>query len=164
MKQLTGLLFSLLLFFSLCGCTASKDDKVQFYYCRDPELYQYFEADGVIRTETRDLSGHMRDLRYMVSLYLTGPLEEGLKNTFSRSTILISVTQTGSTVEIEISDQSPYLTDAELSLACACLTLTCMDFTPCDSVSITVGPQTITMDADSILLFDSLPQQETTGG
>lgn len=164
MKQLLCFLLSLLSLFSLSGCNSSDNNTVFFYYSRSPELYQYFEEDSVIHAEQRDLTGHRNDLRYMLGLYLAGPLEEGLTTPFTKSTRLISVEQKENVVFIELSDHASIMTDVEFSLACASLTLTCLHFTQCDAVSIVSGDRSITMNGDSIVLYDSLPQQEPTGG
>ena len=148
----------------LAGCSSGQRDGTLFYYCRDPEQYRYFEEDGVIHPESRDLMNHRNDLRYMVSLYLAGPMEEGVASPFTKATKLISAELREDVVYIELSGHNKILTDSEFSLACACLTLTCMDYMPCQAVSITSGDRNITMDAQSILIYDILPQQETTGG
>lgn len=150
--------------FLLNGCGSGEQNTVSFYYCRDPAQYQYFEKDGVIQSEQRDLLGHRDDLRYMVGLYLAGPMNEGLVIPFSKSTKLLSVRKEDSSILIELSDHSKVLTDSEFTLACAALTMTCMEFTECSNVTIASGGRSITMNADSIILSDILPQQETTGG
>jgi len=164
MKRILCFLLSVLVIFSLSGCHSSERSGVSFYYCRDPELYQYFDPEAVIQSETRDLVGHMGDLKYMVGLYLAGPLEEGMAIPFSKSTKLLSVQKDGDSILIELSDHTKALTDSEFSLACAALTMTCMDFTTCSEVTILSGERSITMNAGNIVLSDSLPQQETTGG
>ncbi|MGM9590213.1 MAG: GerMN domain-containing protein [Faecousia sp.] len=118
----------------------------------------------MIHSEERDLTGHRDDLRYMVGLYLAGPLEEGLSIPFTKTTRLLSAEKTDGIITIELSDHTYTMTDSEFSLACACLTLTCMSFTECESVTVISGPRSVTMDKNNILLYDSLPQQETTGG
>lgn len=148
----------------LAGCNSPEQNGASFYYCRESSNFRYFEEEGVIRAESRDLTGHRNDLHYMVSLYLAGPMEEGLVSPFTNATMLISAELIENKVYIELSDHDRNLTDAEFSLACACLTLTCTDYTSCESVTITSGDRSITMDANSILLFDSLPLQETIGG
>ncbi len=148
----------------LSGCRSAKREGTLFYYCRDPQQYHYFEKDGVIHGESRDLLNHRNDLRYMVSLYLAGPMEEGVVLPFAKATRLLTAEMKKDTIYIELSGHNKILTDSEFSLACACLTLTCMDYMPCQAVNITSGERTLTMDAESILLYDDLSRQETTGG
>ena len=108
------LMFLLLITLMLSGCSAEDPNTVQFYYCRDPHQYQYFESDAVIRAESRDLLGHRNDLKYMLGLYLAGPLEEGLVIPCSKSTRLLSVTNDGGKILIELSDHNTSLTDKHL--------------------------------------------------
>jgi len=164
MKQLAAALLCCLMALSLLGCRSADTGTVSFYYYRDPEQYQYFESDSVIHAESRDLVGHLGDLKYMVGLYLAGSMEEGMAIPFSRSTKLLSVQQTEGSILIELSDHTKILTDSEFSLACAALAMTCMDFTDCKNVTISSGNRSITLQADDIILSDNLPQQETTGG
>ena len=164
MKRLISVLLCCLMVSTLLGCHSADPGTVSFYYCRDPEQYQYFESDSVIQAESRDLVGHLGDLKYMVGLYLTGPIEEGMAVPFSKSTKLLSVQQEGLHVFVELSDHTRALTDSEFSLACAALAMTCMDFTGCKEVTISSGSRSITLNADTIVLSDNLPQLETTGG
>ena len=164
MNRILACFLAAALVLSFSGCKTQDSGDVTFYYSRSPEQYQYYAGDGVIRTEMRTLSGHRQDLQYLVGLYLAGPLDESLISPFPKSIHLLSVEQTGSAVHIELTDQSRIMSDSEFSLACACLTMTCTQFTGCDSVTVISGDRTITMNADSILFMDPLPQQETTGG
>ena len=158
------LVFLLAMLLLLTSCSSKPREGTLFYYCRDPEQYRYFEEDGVIQPESRDLLNHRNDLRYMVSLYLAGPMEEGVILPFTKATKLISAEMRENTIYIELSGHNKILTDSEFSLACTCLTLTCMNYMPCQAVSITSGERSLTMDAQSMLLYDDLPRQETTGG
>lgn len=149
---------------ALCGCSKPETNSVSFYYCRDPEFYQYFEEHGVIQPEIRDITGHRSDLRYVVGLYLAGPLEEELRSPFSKTARLVSVQKSGTSILIQLSDETQNLSDASFSLACACLTLTCMDAFSCNEVTVTSGERSVTMNENSIVLFDTLLPQEATGG
>ena len=164
MKRFVCMICVLLLCTLCCSCSSSDGNDVTFYYSRTPEQYQYFESDSVFQKEYRNLSNHRNDLKYVISLYLTGPTEEGLAIPFSKSTKLLSVQHNEDSVLIELSDHTRALTDSEFTLACAGLTLTCMDFISCREVTVISGERSITMDSENILLFDTLPEQETTGG
>ena len=158
------LLILAIVFLLLTGCSSPQREDTIFYFCRSPEQYRYFEEDGVIYSESRDLMNHRNDLRYMISLYLAGPMTEGVVSPFTKATRLISAELRNNAVYIELSGHNNILTDSEFSLACACLTLTCMDYMACEQVTITSGDRSITMNTQSILLYDTLPQQETNGG
>ena len=156
-------IFLILLFF-LSGCHSSESSETAFFYCRDPKSDPYFEDGSVISEEYRDLAGHRNDLQYMVGLYLAGPVEEGLVAPFPKSVRLLSVKKEKDCIRIELSEHSQMLTDSEYALACACLTLTCLNYTDCQAVCVSSGTRSLTMTADQILLLDTIPQQETIGG
>lgn len=164
MKKIFSVLLCCFMILALVGCHSSDTGAVSFYYCREPDQYQYFESGSVIQVEYRDLIGHQGDLKYMVGLYLAGSMEEGMAIPFSKSTKLLSVQQTGHSILIELSDHTTVLTDSEFSLACAALAMTCMDFMDCEDVTISSGNRSITLQADNMILSDNLPQQETNGG
>jgi len=164
MKRFVCCIILFALMISLTGCSSPSFDPVSFFYCRKPEEYQYFETDGVIASEVRDLTGHYGDLQYLVSLYLAGPLEEGLVCPFPRSTRLVAAAITNNTVHIELSDLGNVLTDSEFSLASACLAKTCILFTDSTAVTIKSGVRTITMNTQNIVLFDNAIPEATEGG
>ena len=163
MKQkILAVILILMLF--LTACQSVNPDSVTFYYFREPQQYQYFEDNSVICTEKRDLLSHRSDLQYMAGLYLAGPLEEGMASPFTKSTRLLSIQQLDSEILVELSEHAGTLADSEFTLSSACLAMTCMDFLPCDAVTITAGDRSVTMTRENIVLFDSLHQQETNGG
>ena len=164
MKRPLCLSIVLSLLLCLCGCGSPAIDPVDFHYCRNPDQFQYFETDSVIRHESRDLTGHMGDLRYMIGLYLAGPLEEGLVCPFPAQTRLLSVKTEGDTAFIELSDLEQLLSDSQFSLACACLTLSCMSFSSCTAVTITSGSRSVTMNTDNLSLFDASVMEEAANG
>ena len=162
MKKCIALLLILTCFF-LWGCESAEPNGVSFYYSRHPDQFQYFQDDSVITSEIRDLAGHRNDLRYMVGLYLAGPLEEGLANPFPKTIHLINVEQEEGRITITLSGHSSILSDSEFTLGCTCLALTCMNFTECTQVTVTSGTRTITLERNNILLADTL-QQASNGG
>ena len=164
MKRTLCILICVIMLFLLAGCQAPDNNLVRFYYCRNPQSNFYFEEDSVIHAELRDLAGHRKDLQYMLGLYLAGPMDEDLITSFSKQTRLLSVQQEGDNILIELSDHTKALSDSDFSLFCACLTLTCMDFIQCQSVTVSSGDRTVAMNQSNIILQDTLPLQENTGG
>lgn len=163
MRRLTSLVLTAVLVFALPGCGRLKDsekDSITFYYQRAEFLYG--EEDSVIASETREASGHAADLSYLLSLYLAGPLDEGLVSPFPRGTRLLSVQEEDDTLLLEISDTEDSLSESRFSLACACLTMTCLELSAAGNVIITSGERTITMTRDSFLLSDGTVPETTT--
>ena len=165
MKRIIVCFLCLTMLASLCGCQSVENgNTISFYYCRTPEQYRYFEEDGVICTETREILSHRNDLKYILSLYLAGPLSEGLMIPFNKSTRLLSLSQNSDELIVELSDHTNSMTDSEFSLSCAALTLTCAEISTCQQITINSGTRSVTMNPDSITLFDTLHQQKNIGG
>ena len=148
----------------LAGCSSHSLEPVSFYYCRKSDAYQYFQEDGVIAAEDRDLTGHTSDLRYLTALYLAGPLEEGLVCPFPRNTRILEANAENTAIQIELSDFGNSMTDSEFSLAAACLSKTYMEHFGTDKVTIKSGARTITMSEKNIILFDTTILETTEGG
>ena len=163
MKRFLCFLSIILLFF-LSACQPADPDSVNFYYCRDPQQYQYFEEDSVICAEKRNLPGHRSDLQYMAGLYLAGPVGEGVISPFTKSTRLLSIRKDDVSILVELSEHASTMTDSDFIVSCACFAMTCMDFVPCETVTISSGSRSITMNHENIVLLDAVYQQHINGG
>lgn len=163
MKRLTGLVLLLCLVFSGCGTSGERIvEPVTFYYLQTN--YSYGSEGSVIASEEREASGHRRDLNYLLALYLMGPSSEALASPVPQGTRVLFVEPEGTAIHLNLSDAAEALTDAEFSLACACLTLTCLDLTGADAVTVTCGSRSVTMNHENLTLFDSsttAPTEET---
>lgn len=154
MKRLISLAFLLCLTFT--GCAKFGDrikEPVTFYYLRAE--YQYGSDSGVIGSEEREASGHRENLSYLLALYLMGPSGEDLVSPIPRGIRFLSVEQTDTLITLNLSDTASVLTDADYSLACACLTLTCLDLTEAETVTVNSGTRSVTMTWDNLILYDS---------
>lgn len=145
---------TILLSLFLSGCQVLGDhmkEPVAFYYVRSD--YQQ-DLTEVIVSEEREASGHLNDLSYLMALYLMGPVDETLLSPIPRGTRIIPVENSPAGVTLKLSESAKTMTDAEFSLACACLALTCMEITDTDEVTITCADRSITMSADTLALYD----------
>ena len=141
-----------------CGSSGSPTEPVSFYYLlREPELV-YNRDDGIIRPETREGAGFAPDAAALLGLYLQGPLDDTLDSPFPAGTKLVSLHREGSTLTLELSRPFSSLQGLDLSLACACLSLTAIKLTGVENVTIRCDQINVTMDRDTLLLIDtSLP-------
>lgn len=147
MRKLLVILLAALL---LCGCAADKG--IHFYYLRTE--YEYGTADGVIASETREITGYDDDLNYLFRLYLEGPLNDSLTSPFPRGTYLLNTLLTGDTLTLVLSVEYSALEDLEQTLANACLASTGFQLTEAEQIIILSGKETYTLDRSSITLFD----------
>lgn len=138
----------------LSGCSFFGDrirEPVTFHYlCGN---YQE-ELCCVIVSEERETSGHTQDLSYLLALYLMGPTEEDHASPLPSDTRITSEIADGH-ILLELSGISPAMSDIDFSLACACLTLTCLDIVDAEDVTIRSGDREKTMNSASLTLYDT---------
>lgn len=159
MKRLLCLI--LLLILLLCGC--GKGEQVIFYY--RPVDYLTDHNGSVLSPETRTVTGYSDNPQFLISLYLAGPLDQELESPFPKGTKLQSLLINGDQLTVQLYDLPQYLSDAEFALACACLSMTCMEFTSTESITILCGDRSVTMDQSILTLSDiPVPTQTSTGG
>ena len=159
MKRLFCLILAWCLLLS--GCTLTGEhikEPVTFYYVRSE--YPFTAKDPILASEEREASGHRDDLTYLLALYLIGPTDEELVSPIPKGTRIYSAEVKDGTVYLNMSDTDSTLTDSGFTIACACLSLTCIDLTGAQAVTITSGGREVTMTADSLMLYD-IPTETT---
>jgi len=155
MKKILALLLVIVMALSLTACADSS--AVTYYYVRNEDEYLYGEADGVMVGESREAAGHVDDLRYLLILYLHGPVSENLKSPFPMGTKLVDLTREEDALTVQLTSMFTVLEDTDLTLACACLAQTCFALTDVQTVTIhAMGLETVTMTLgrDDLLLTD----------
>lgn len=151
MKRSLGVCLLLCLF--LCGCGMERmKEPVTFYYLKSN--YEYFSCNGVIDREEREAAGHREDLSYLLALYLMGPTEEELRSPLPRGVWILAAAQEARQITIQLSDTLENMSDLDYSLACACLSMTCLDMTDAERVTIISGDRSVTMGWDTLTLYD----------
>ena len=116
----------------------------------------------MVVSEQRDAAGHRNDLSYMLALYLMGPVNNSYTSPIPRGTRVYVKENENGKIELELSEAARTMTDAQFSLACSCLTLTCLEITGAEQVTVTNGDRVISMTKDNLMLFDSPSQIQTT--
>jgi len=153
------LLVSLLL--SGCGFFGDRiSEPVTFYYVRSE--YDFGREPAVITSEEREASGHRNDLSYLLALYLMGPAQEEHRSPLPPGTRILNPMQKGDSITLELSIPADTFADPELTLACACLTLTCLDITDAKEVTVLYRERSLTMTRASLTLIDESTVQLTT--
>ncbi len=156
-KAMIALILALCLLLPGCGSGSSP---VRFYYPRSD--YSYFASEQVMVAEERDISGYEGNLHYLLSLYLVGPLVEGLTTPFPQGTRLMTVEQKDSHVTINLSDLHGSVSDARFTLGCACMATTAMEAGGFQSATINSGERSLTLSAEDLLLTDDILPTEGT--
>jgi len=144
---------------ALTGCGLSQEAS-RFYYPRTEYLFN--DPEPVVAWERRDTAGHSQDLRYILSQYLMGPLDQKLQSPLSQGTRMTALEIAGSEVTVTVSEEAEALSDARFSLAAACLGLTAMD-TLKGSVSLTLvcGDRSVTVTGENLLMYEAPFPEET---
>ena len=154
MKRLTCLLLICCLFLS--GCTmfgARVKEPVTFYYIRS----DYQETmQSVIGSEIREAAGHRSDLPYLLALYSMGPSSESLVSAFPKNIKIIPTEHTEKGIVLSISDELLDMTESEFTLACACLSLTCMELTDAEKITLVSGERKLAIRKDNLLTLENL--------
>ena len=157
---------SILLILALCLCfpacsrkTERIQEPVSFYYLR-AEL-TYGGDDSVICPQQAESAGHEKDLVWLLNSYFQMTPAEGLINPFPSGTKLVSVTIEESTANVVVSDVFCLNHDMDLTIACACITMTVMELTDVETVTVRTinttlnGAQQIVMNKSCLLLIDN---------
>ena len=156
-RLICSALLLLLLLALLPGCSERSKEPVTFYYLR--QNYQE-NMDTLIASEVREVSGHRDDLKYLLSFYLMGPADKELCSPLPRGAVLYQLEQTDTELTITLSDTSSTLSDGEFTLASACLSLTCMDLLPLESVTVASGSRNRTIRRSDLILTDTVKPEE----
>lgn len=151
------LCFALILPFT--GCRQEEETKtVDFYYLRQKDSFVYGADDGVIARESRDCSGHTSDIRYLLTLYLQGPVSEDLRSPFPSGCVLENIKYDRGMMTLVISGPLSNLEGLNKSLVCVCLAKTCFSLTQAQSVQIQVRTSTDkTVTLNTISRADLIP-------
>lgn len=139
----------------LCGCGGYAQglrDPVTFYYVRAD--YREDMSDP-IGSERREASGHQNDLAYLLSLYLMGPVQSDLYAPLPRGTKVLALERSGEELRLALTDTEEKLSEAEFSLACACLSRTVLGLTQAQTVTVTSGGRSVTMTRDNVSTYDT---------
>lgn len=167
MKRLFGLILTLALCLSLCACGSGKDkiqQPVNFYY-RCSEL-SYDTSDGLIRAYVAEAAGYTEVLP-LLRLYLQGTTDAAFTSTFPAGIQLLDAYVMGKTIYLELNESMADLTGIDLTIACACLTMTALELVDATNVCISAngaamdGSPSITMSLNDLILQD-LYTPETT--
>lgn len=163
-RRMTAILLCLCVLV-LCGCQMQPDSAgirkpVKFYYKVNQPVGTQAVAEQAVDCEQREAAGHETDYRWLLDAYFEGPSQENLVAPFPKSTTLRAAALDNGTMYVDVSKDLAELTGIDLTLACSCIFLTCMEFDGVQAVSITAngesmdGKQMITLSAEDLFLED----------
>lgn len=162
MKKIVALSLILLLVISCIGCSKEAPDyqrPLNCYYLS--KTIQYNTSNAVIGCE--QVEGALlvnESLGQFLRQYLKGPDSKDLVSPFPAGTFLVHLAIDNDTVKVRLSNEFSILTGHDLTLACACITLTILDYTGLSYVSISVegaslnDKMTLTLSRDDLIFLD----------
>lgn len=153
MKKLLCFLFMLSLSVSLMACSSRGEeitDPVTFYYPR--RQINYESEDGVI--VPRVISRQDLDQKALLNLFLLSRADEISRNPFPVGTQIERIETAGKSSVVTLSDSLSDLKGIDLTIACACFTLTAAEILDVETVTVQTPNEEIkvTMSASQLLL------------
>ncbi len=163
-RKSTALILCLFLLVGLYGCAGQSHgdplkSPMKFYYKTSDASYG--DGQGATDYELRETYGHESDYVWVLTEYLKGPISQKLTAPFQRSVSIVSAERSGSQLQLRMTQELANLSGADLTVACACITLTCLEFPGVEAVSIRAvgskldGKTEILLNRNSLLLEDS---------
>ena len=159
MKRMICLLLSLSLLLGLPACAHHVDapkEPVRFYYPRHIDHFQYSDPDGVITHELRESAGYTERYTYLLNLYLRGPVTQELQDPFPVGTSVLSLELDPSSAELILTDSFAQLSGMDLTVACACLTLTVHGLTGAETLTITTQNRKLEPDGKIVMKLSDI--------
>lgn len=159
MKRVFCIFLSLFLLLPMASCALQDRDlqePVSFYYRKKDPAH----SDAAISKELAEAAEHREDYDYLLSKYLKGPTSDVLQRTFPSGISVIDLEIDGTAAALVLSDFFSTLSGLDLTLACACLTLTVCELTGTEQLTIRTqttlldGSKAITMALKDIVLLD----------
>ena len=151
----------------LCGCaptTADLNEPIRLYYLSNNNLQTDQSFYAVQSIEGIDFQG---DAKQMLAAYFNPENAGNCVFPFPDNLQVITVSPTESGTELTLSSDFATLEGIDLTLACACITMTLCEYLQINSVTISAqgtqlaGKASITIHKDSLLLWDNTPIPET---
>lgn len=161
MKRSICILLLLSILFSMAGCHQEQEkvhQPVNFYYPRVEATFG--SADSLIAPIIAESADYANDTVGLMTAYLQGPKDEHYLSPFPAGTQILGFEENNGFIRLTMSRNFANLTGMDLTLACACLTLTVLDLTGGNSVRISVpgatlnGAEYIRMDRNCLNLLD----------
>ena len=161
MKRSICILLFLSILFSMTGCRREQEKiqvPVNFYYPRQEATFG--SADSLISPMVAEGADYADDFMGLLTAYLLGPKDDNWRSPFPAGTQILGFEENNGFIRLTMSRNFANLTGMDLTLACACLTLTVLDLTGGNSVRISVpgatlnGAEYIRMDRNCLNLLD----------
>lgn len=166
MRKLLALL--LILSLLLAGCSQADTGYItalKFYY--PLQTTDYTMGSAYLQPELREGAGLDKRIENILDLYLAGPADPiTYRMPFQYNTRVVSVSREIGILNVTLSSGFATYTGLDLTIACACITMTCLELTSAETIRIRAkdttldGAEFIEMSRDSLLLIDFVAEVE----
>lgn len=161
MKYIHLILAAAVLISLLPGCSGTPAaDVPTFYYLL--EQPQYGSDGSIIGSESRLNADDNTQLRYLLALYLSGPIDQRLRSPFPKGTAFLDLRFEGDCLHLTMNGAFSILNSIDITKACACIALTMFDC--CDAQNLVIYytetasglSKSLEFSRDSLMLQDTL--------
>ena len=162
------IVFMLILSLLLTGC--AREDRgfitaLKFYY--PLQNADYSMGASYLQPELREGGGLDKSVANILNHYLEGPADlETYRMPFQYNTKVVSISREIGILNVTLSSGFATYTDLDLIIACACITMTCLELSDAQTIRIRAqdatldGAEFIEMSKSSLLLIDFAPSVE----
>lgn len=161
MKKWFCVLLVLILILPGCAKEEPLENPVRFYYRRSD--ISHFDSTGALSSEEREagpLWGATGDMLgpcfYLLNQYVKGPESDKLEQTFPEGSAVVDLKYVEDKLSIVVNGAFAQLTGIDLSLACACLTLTACEMTGAKRAEISAENGLLDGSSAVIMVYDQL--------
>ena len=89
-------------------------------------------------------------------VYSMGPSDKDLISLLPRNVTILPVEHSEDGLVLSLLDEIHALEDADFTLACACLAMTCMELFETEQVTVLCGDRSITINRENLMLSSSM--------
>ena len=167
MKRIICLILVLATLTLLCSCKENNEEilePVNFYYRKADITFGC--DDGVIGAYIAESAG-CNGMEEILQLYLQGCNDSQFNDFFPSGTMLKEAKVQGQTAYLTLSSDFARLTGTDLTIACACLTMTTMELVDVTFVCINAngvpmdGSMNITLSRKDLILLDTTQPKDS---
>ncbi len=160
MKKIIICILTVALAICICGCGNQRSEMihpVNVYYCRETADYNSdMGAFAAIQLDMGEWDG--RTLAF-VNFYISSPVKDGLKSPFPTGAGITAIEYLDNALRVQLNPLFSRLSAGELTVACACISLTLFELTSANSVRFNLhgAPD----DAVAVMTRDNLLFKDT---
>lgn len=168
MKRILCLILTLSILLCLLGCredTPTIQQPVELYYRCSYDVSNL--PDSIIAPVIAEGAGYTDDIQGLLNSYLRGTSADGFEVTFPASTKILSISVQDGIANLEMNDALARLSGIDLTIACACITMTTIGLTGAQTVRIQAanetldGAEQIVMDESCLTMLDTYTPETT---